>query len=91
MRATVDGRTINVEVEEGDLVLTEKTKRNQPPNVVRMPLLSLFDGNMDSAVDVLLRKLPIADLSDIQPAKLGYELKVRLLALCKPKQEIDEK
>lgn len=90
INVTMDGRKIRVVYESGNLVLVEKVGRGKPPNVVRHGLLRLMEGSLDSVLDDLLRKLPIADLDGIRPEKVGYELKARLLALLKPKIEIHE-
>jgi len=90
LKTTIDGRTITVSVEGDMLVLSDKKKRHIPPTVVRTPILSIIDGSNEATIDTLLRKLPVEDLSDIKPAYLGYELKARLLAICKPRPEIPD-
>lgn len=85
-----EGRKVRITCEGGVLTLTVKEGRRKPPTVVTHNLTDLLGGDAGSVLDDLARRVPIADLEGIRPDRVGYELKVRLMALLKPKPHDDE-
>lgn len=82
-----DGRTVTVTADGDCLVLTEKPpRRGAKPVQHRLEIARLLAGDATSVVDALVRRLPIADLGDIRPERVGYELKARLLKLLRHEQ-----